>query len=95
MLLNSYYLAFFTVYFISPASESSSEWFWLILLPLPILCGVLMAYRRVVPMIALLSTIVMLHPTFVADVEQEEEGLNRLRRKLVMRVEDVLSQEFR
>ena len=34
-------------------------------------------------------------PRRPAKVEQEEEGLNRLRRKLVMRVEDVLSQEFR
>ncbi|CAM9609126.1 unnamed protein product [Ectocarpus fasciculatus] len=95
MLLNSYYLAFYAVYFISRASKSSTEWVWIIVLPLPILAGVLMAYRRVLPLIALLSTIVMMQPTDVADVEQEAEELNKLRRKLVMRVEDVLEQEFK
>lgn len=68
MLLNSYYLAFYTVYLISHASKSSTDWVWIIVLPLPILCGVLMAYRRVLPLIALLSTIVMVQPTDVADV---------------------------
>ncbi|CAM9317502.1 unnamed protein product [Scytosiphon promiscuus] len=95
MLLNSYYLAFYAVYFISRASKSSTEWVWIIVLPLPILCGVLMAYRRVLPLIALLSTIVMMQPTDVADVEQEAEELNRLRRKLVIRLEDVLKEEFK
>ncbi|CAN0550862.1 unnamed protein product, partial [Ectocarpus sp. 12 AP-2014] len=95
MLLNSYYLAFYAVYFISRASKSETEWVWIIVLPLPILAGVLMAYRRVLPLIALLSTIVMMQPTDVADVEQEAEELNKLRRKLVMRVEDVLEQEFK
>ncbi|CAM9329416.1 unnamed protein product [Ectocarpus sp. 4 AP-2014] len=95
MLLNSYYLAFYAVYFISRASKSETEWVWIIVLPLPILAGVLMAYRRVLPLIALLSTIVMMQPTDVADVEQEAENLNKLRRKLVMRVEDVLEQEFK
>eukprot|EP00752_Nemacystus_decipiens_P005207 g4726.t1 len=95
MLLNSYYLAFYTVYLISHASKSSTEWVWIIVLPLPILCGVLMAYRRVLPLIALLSTIVMVQPTDVADVEQEAEEINRVRRKLVMRVEEVLEQEFK
>lgn len=68
MMLNSYYLAFYAVYFISRASKSSTDGVWIILLPLPILGGVLMAYRRVVPLIALLSTIVMMQPTDVADV---------------------------
>ena len=68
MLLNSYYLAVYAVYFISPASKSSSEWFWIVLLPLPIACGVLIAYRRVIPLIALLSSIVVLNPTDIADV---------------------------
>lgn len=70
MLLNSYYLAFYAVYFISRASKSSTEWVWIIVLPLPILAGVLMAYRRVLPLIALLSTIVMMQPTDVADVRE-------------------------
>lgn len=70
MLLNSYYLAFYAVYFISRASKSSTDWVWIFVLPLPILCGVLMAYRRVLPLIALLSTIVMMQPTDVADVRQ-------------------------
>lgn len=70
MLLNSYYLAFYAVYFISRASKSSTEWVWIIVLPLPILAGVLMAYRRVLPLIALLSTIVMMQPTDVADVRK-------------------------
>lgn len=70
MILNSYYLAFYAVYFISRASKSSTEWVWIIVLPLPILCGVLMAYRRVLPLIALLSTIVMMQPTDVADVRE-------------------------
>ncbi|CAM9348281.1 unnamed protein product, partial [Hapterophycus canaliculatus] len=95
MMLNSYYLAFYAVYFISRASKSSTEWVWIIVLPLPILGGVLMAYRRVLPLIALLSTIVMMQPTDVADVEQEAEELNRLRRKLVIRLEDVLKEEFK
>lgn len=71
MLLNSYYLAFFTVYFISRATKSSTEWVWIIVLPLPILYGVLMAYRRVLPLIALLSTIVMVQATDVADVREQ------------------------
>ncbi|CAM9808147.1 unnamed protein product [Pylaiella littoralis] len=95
MMLNSYYLAFYAVYFISRASKSSTDGVWIILLPLPILGGVLMAYRRVVPLIALLSTIVMMQPTDVADVEQEAKELNKTRRKLVMRVEDVLEQELK
>lgn len=70
MMLNSYYLAFYAVYFISRASKSSTEWVWIIVLPLPILCGVLMAYRRVLPLIALLSTIVVMQPTDVADVRE-------------------------
>ena len=69
MILNSYYLAFYAVYFISHASNST-DWVWIIVLPLPILCGVLMAYRRVLPLIALLSTIVMVQPTDVADVRE-------------------------
>lgn len=68
MLLNSYYLAVYAVYFISPASKSSTAWFWIVLLPLPIAGGVLMAYRRVIPLIALLSTVVVLHSSDVADV---------------------------
>ncbi|CAM9906593.1 unnamed protein product [Ascophyllum nodosum] len=95
MLLNSYYLAVYAVYFISPASKSSSEWFWIVLLPLPIACGVLIAYRRVIPLIALLSSIVVLNPTDIADVEQETEELSKLRRRLVMRLEDVLRQEIK
>lgn len=67
MMLNSYYLAFFAVYHIGGASNSQ-EWFWIILLPLPILCGTLMAYRRVLPLFSLLTAIVMLHAEDVAHV---------------------------
>lgn len=72
ILLNSYYLAFYAVYFISRASESPRDCVWIIVLPLPILCGLLVAYRRVLPLIALLSTIVMMQPTDVADVRQRD-----------------------
>lgn len=77
MLLNSYYLAFYAVYYIGSASKSSTDWVWIIVLPLPILFGVLVAYRRVLPLFALLSTIVMMKPTDVADVR--EAALKRVR----------------
>lgn len=69
MMLNSYYLAIFAVYHIGGAS-TSSDWFWIILLPLPILCGTLMAYRRVIPLFSLLSAVVVLHAADVAHVSE-------------------------
>lgn len=70
MLLNSYYLAFFAVYFIGPATHSASSCVWIIVLPLPICIGVLVAYRRVLPLISLLSATVVVKARFVAEVRR-------------------------
>lgn len=75
-MLSSFHLAFFAVYHIGQTTHDiSQDWMWLIILPLPVLIGTLMAYRRVLPLFSLLSAVVIVKASDVALVSERFPGL--------------------
>ncbi|CAN0026273.1 unnamed protein product, partial [Choristocarpus tenellus] len=90
MLLNAYYLAFIAAYYVGRSIETPSTYVWLFVLPLPILLVVLAVYRRMLPLYALLSAIVMVDDNEAALVSEESEEADKLRRKVVVKIQKEL-----
>ncbi|CAN0313588.1 unnamed protein product, partial [Discosporangium mesarthrocarpum] len=88
MLLNSYYLAFYAIYFVAQALEEPSTYFWIIVLPAPILLGVVVAYRRMLPIYALLAAVV---ENDIVAADKESDIADKVRRKVVTKVQEKLS----